>query len=498
MVRGCPKREENSTADSRVGGRGADMKPTIALYCRVSTDEQAQHGFSIENQKERLIAYCKSQGWDNYRLYVDDGYTGTQMDRPALQRLIQHVRDGQIHTVLVYKLDRLSRKQRDLLYLLEEEFEKNRVSFRSSTEPFDTASSLGKAMLGILAVFAQLERDTIVDRLATGLRQRVRAGKWSGGRVPFGYTYNQPTGKLDINPQQAALVRDLFHRYIRGAALNDLADWMASQTNERVFNHGVIRDMLQRRVYIGESVFGDTSSTDIADPIVELATFEQAQHEMQTRRHGKSPAGVYLLTGLLRCAQCDAPFIHVIRRNTRGNKPIYHLYACKNQHHRPSKSTAKPCAVGYRNQADLEQFVVRQFHRAALDPFEMNRHLERRNATLTVNRQTTQSLQANLKKVDAKLEKWYDAFEEGTVNPIQLQDHTTKLERQKRSLIDRLAALQEEPSTEHPDVSHNALNLIRQSWDYMTFSEQRDVLRAAIDTVIVPAKGQEPQIIWNH
>lgn len=473
------------------------MERTIALYCRVSTDEQAQHGFSIDNQKERLIAYCKSQGWDNYELYVDDGYTGTNLERPALQRLIHHVRDKKIDTVLVYKLDRLSRKQRDVLHLLEEEFEKNQVGFKSSTEPFDTASSLGKAMLGILAVFAQLERDTIVERLSTGLRQRVRAGKWAGGRVPFGYTYNQPTGKLDINPQQADLVRDLFRGYLRGAALNDLAGWMATQTNERVFTHGVIRDMLQRRIYMGQSVFGETSSTDIAHPIIDTATFEMAQQETQKRQSGKSPAGVYLLTGLLRCGQCNGPFIHVIRRNARGNKQVYQLYACTNQHHRPRASLHKPCTVGYRNQAALEQWVILQLHHAALDPLEIQRQFDGQNAAIAAERQTVQSLQAALKTLDSRLAKWYDAFEEGTVDATQLRSRTTKLEQQKRSTSDRLAALKAEKKPTNTDTIHDAQMLIAQSWDYMTFSEQRDVLRAAIDTIVVTPKKQDPKIIWN-
>lgn len=198
------------------------------------------------------------------------------MDRPALQRLLQDVRTGSISTVLVYKLDRLSRKQKDVLHLLEEEFEQWGVGFKSATEPFDTSTPLGKAMLGILAVFAQLERDTIVERLTTGLKQRVRSGKWSGGRVPFGYTYDPQSGKLEENPNQAHLVREIYQRFIRGASLSQLAEWMANQTADRVFDHGVIRDILTRRVYVGELAFGDTLSMEVAHPIIDASTFQMA------------------------------------------------------------------------------------------------------------------------------------------------------------------------------------------------------------------------------
>src|SRR5579875_3738208 len=147
---------------------------TVALYIRVSTDEQAQHGYGIEVQKDRLEAFCKLQGWTDTKLYVDDGYTGTNLDRPALQRLLRHVEAGKIECVAVYKLDRLGRKLRDVLFLLEDIFEKYNVAFKSATEPFDTSTPIGKAMISIIGVFAQLERDTIIERMTSGRRQRLR------------------------------------------------------------------------------------------------------------------------------------------------------------------------------------------------------------------------------------------------------------------------------------------------------------------------------------
>ena len=135
---------------------------SVGLYCRVSTEEQAASGFSIDHQQSRLKAYCESQGWAKYSLYTDDGYTGTNLNRPQMQRMMKDIETGKIDTVLVYKLDRLSRHQKDVLYLLEDLFEHYGVVFKSATEPFDTSTPLGRAMIGILAVFGQLERDTII------------------------------------------------------------------------------------------------------------------------------------------------------------------------------------------------------------------------------------------------------------------------------------------------------------------------------------------------
>lgn len=475
---------------------------TVALYCRVSTDEQAQHGYSIDNQRNRLVAYCQSQGWADYELYVDDGFTGTNLDRPALQRLLRDVRSGRIGMVVVYKLDRLSRKQLDVLHLLEDEFERYDVAFKSATEPFDTSTPLGKAMLGILAVFAQLERDTIVDRLSTGLRQRVNAGKWAGGRVPFGYRYRPETGKLEADVVQADIVRSLFHRFLRGQSLSELADWASSQTNARVFDHAVIRDLLQRRVYLGESTFGDASSSEIAQAIVEPDTFEQVQTELAKRRAGKRAAGVYLLSGLLRCDVCGAPFIHVIRRSGRGRRKAYYFYACKNQHHR-SKRAPNPCTAGYRRQDELEAWVVEQVKLAMLDDgeFERQEQAAERQSQFNSHAETLSGLQADVKKIDARLERWYHAFEEGALEVAQLWERIAKLKWQREAYVERIAQLENERANvaESPagGLSVCADNLIRRAWDAMTFDEQRSVLRAAVEVVMVPRKGEDPRIVWR-
>lgn len=121
-----------------------------ALYIRVSTQEQAQEGYSIGEQRERLIAYCKAHDWAISEIYVDGGYSGGNLNRPVMQKLMSETKKFDV--VLVYKLDRLSRSQRDTLYLIEEIFLPNTVDFVSMQESFDTSSPFGKAMIGLLAV----------------------------------------------------------------------------------------------------------------------------------------------------------------------------------------------------------------------------------------------------------------------------------------------------------------------------------------------------------
>ena len=147
----------------------------VAIYVRVSTDIQVD-GYSIDEQIERLEKYCQARDWIIYDKYIDPGFSGSNINRPAMLKMITDIRDNKIDLVLVYKLDRLSRSQKDTLYLIEEEFLPNSVDFISMTENFDTSTPFGKAMIGILSVFAQLERENIKTRLAMGHVGRAKAG----------------------------------------------------------------------------------------------------------------------------------------------------------------------------------------------------------------------------------------------------------------------------------------------------------------------------------
>lgn len=470
-------------------------KLMIALYCRVSTDEQAQHGYSIGNQRERLEAFCVSQGWQNYQFYVDDGYTGTNMDRPALKKMIRHIEKGEISTVVVYKLDRLSRKQKDVLFLLEDVFEANGVSFKSATEPFDTSTPLGKAMLGILAVFAQLERDTIVERVTSGRRRRVRTGKWYGGRVPFGYRWNAEDEVLEIVPEQAELVKKVFSMYLQGNSYLSIADWLAARTKDRVIDHSVIRDMLQRPVYTGHFNNAGVLVRGNHEAIIDMETFERVQKEIQRRKEGRAPLGNYLLSGLLKCGVCGGPVIHVIARGGKNNRIKYHYYACKAQHVR-RKDRDNDCSLGYHPMEKIDEWVAERIKQMSLNPQEVEKELARQSTGQNENEEIIEHLEKALEEVNRKLERWYDAFEQGALDPAQLKRRVDALEEEKKAILARLDEIDDLPCENNIDDLINMVATIGEAWDDMTFDEQKTVLRAVVDHIIL-YPDKEPEIVWN-
>jgi site-specific DNA recombinase len=458
---------------------------TIAIYIRVSTDEQAQQGFSIDNQKERLEQYCLSQGWSNYLFYIDDGYTGTNTNRPALERLIKHIEEKKIKLVIVYKLDRLGRKQKDVLYLLEDVFDKHGVTFKSATEPFDTSTSLGKAMIGILAVFAQLERDTIIERTTAGRRQRVRQGMWYGGRVPFGYEWDTKKQELLVVPEQAELVKKAFKMYLQGQSWLSIGDWLATQTNERVFDHSVVRDMLQRPIYAGNMNNAGQIVKGNHQAIIDIETFEMVQNEIKQRNVGRAPIGTYLLSGLLECGECGSKVMHVV---SKKNGYRYEYYACKNQHvRRKDRDTSKDCKLGYTRTHDIEKWVINIIKNISLNPSVF---VKKNNN----NDKEISSIKNKIKQIEKKLDRWYSAFEEGILNPSQLKERISKMEDEKNKLVERLDAL----SIKQVDPNKFAFSLkqVSELWDFLNFEEQKILLRSVVEKIVMK-KDKEHDILFN-
>ncbi|HYF76780.1 MAG TPA: recombinase family protein, partial [Symbiobacteriaceae bacterium] len=151
-------------------------------YIRVSTDEQAQAGFSLMAQRERLEQFASSQGWTLAQVYEDDGYSAKDTNRPALRRMLRDAQPGDI--ILTYKLDRLTRSVMDL-YELMKIFDQRGLKFKSATEEFNTTTSHGRLMITLVAVLAQWERETIAERVKMGRQKKAATGEWPGGPIPF-------------------------------------------------------------------------------------------------------------------------------------------------------------------------------------------------------------------------------------------------------------------------------------------------------------------------
>ena len=190
----------------------------VAIYIRVSTVYQVDKD-SIPMQKRDLIAYSQLMlGTDNYEIFEDAGYSGKNMDRPAFQNMITRVRKGEFSHVLVWKIDRISRNLLDFAEMYQE-LKDLGVTFVSKNEQFDTSTAMGEAMLKIILVFAELERNMTAERVTATMISRATSGLWNGGRVPYGYDYDPNTKTFSVRNDEASVCIILKDKYLETKSL---------------------------------------------------------------------------------------------------------------------------------------------------------------------------------------------------------------------------------------------------------------------------------------
>lgn len=305
-----------------------------ALYVRVSTLEQATDGYSIGVQKEKLSAYATAQSYDIADIYSDEGFSGKDLHRPAMERLLADVKNGKINTVLVYKLDRLSRHVKDVLELVEL-FDKYSVSLYSLTEQLDVSSPFGRAALKMSATFSELERETIVERMQMGKDARARSGKYTcPGKSPFGYKLDKEHDRMEIVPEEAEAVRDMYAKYIEGYTFRKLYTYCREKYPDMRFysNPMCCKPVIERPMYAGYFYHnGELIKATNYEPIISYETYLQAQEVVKRnttkREHDNTP---YLLTGLVYCAKCGRAYCGKRRAHKVNGieRNVYYSYGC--------------------------------------------------------------------------------------------------------------------------------------------------------------------------
>lgn len=280
------------------------MKKRVFIYVRVSTQEQAKEGYSVKEQEIRLRAYAESRDYQVVKVYTDAGHTGANINRPAMQEMIKNIKS--VDSVLVYKLDRLSRSQKDTLFLIEDIFLKNNVDFVSLNESFDTSTPFGRAMIGILSVFAQLEREQIKERSMMGREARAKEGYYhGGGKALIGYDYID--GHLVINDYEAECIRYCFNRYIEGAGLNKIIDEIGEKFPNTINSPSTLMRTMTKVAYTGKITFKNEIYEGKHTPIIDEKTFDKVQWLMKSRSIDTNPfKRQYLLTGIAVCGVCGS------------------------------------------------------------------------------------------------------------------------------------------------------------------------------------------------
>ena len=451
---------------ARESAPARQRRTRAALYMRVSTDAQFEEGYSIEQQKEMLEAYCKAKRIEEYECYIDPGFSGSNIERPAMQNLIRDIREGRITHVLVYKLDRLSRSQKDTLYLIEDVFNTHDVTFTSLNENFDTSTPTGKAMLGMMSVFAQLERETIRERTRMGMLGRLKEGYWPGGaRTPFGYDYDSAQGTLVPNAD-AARVERCFELLIAGYSPDNIARMLGFKYDNTV------RNILGRKTYLGLIEYNGVCYPGRHAPLVSQEVFARAQRILDQRAAKREWTSQYLLTGLLVCGRCGAK----MRYQKWGNAGVK-IVCYSQQRSKPYLVKDPDCDAPHYWADEIEQKVVE---------IMMARRVEQSadGHPAPIGAQNAlDGLRARLEAEKNKLKRLYALYASGDDALLELIDE----QRDIVTGIEKSIAVEEEKlrSTRQLQSSCENISTILDAWDIMNYAERRAVVLEWINAVIV-------------
>jgi site-specific DNA recombinase len=355
------------------------VKPVrCAIYTRKSTEEGLDQEFSsLDAQREAALAYIKSQasqGWTCLKARYDDGgFTGGNMERPALQRLLADIQAGKVDCVVVYKVDRLSRSLLDFARMMET-FEKHHVAFVSVTQQFNTAHSMGRLVLNVLLSFAQFEREIISERTRDKIAAARRKGKWCGGLPLLGYDVDPRGFKLVVNVEEAPRVQAIFALYLECggliATVQELEKrgwknkrWQTRRGHIRgglSFTKGSLHHLLTNVVYRGQVKYKKEVHAGEHEAIVDSEVWRRVQEKLssQTRSRERLSSGA-LLKGLLYCRPCGRAMTPTYACKNGGRR--YGYYVCTSALQRGRQTCPSPSLPS----ATIEEWVIERLRQVA-------------------------------------------------------------------------------------------------------------------------------------
>lgn len=261
-----------------------DSQVKAAIYTRVSTEDQAKEGFSLDAQLDKLKSYCKARDWDIANVYVDDGYSGRNIKRPAYTKLIQEIDSWDV--LLVIKMDRIHRNSKNFMMMMED-LKKHEKEFVSMTESLDTSTAMGRFVMDIIQRIAQLESEQIGERVYDGMHQKAKTnGGMLGFNIPYGYDYID--GNLLINELEAKHVKEIFDFYSSGYSMKKIADKFNNNNiptkQNKKWGSETISKILKNSIYCGTFHWENIKHDDVYPQIIDKEYFNNIQNMIKIKR----------------------------------------------------------------------------------------------------------------------------------------------------------------------------------------------------------------------
>lgn len=503
------------------------MSKKVAIYCRVSTTEQAEEGYSIDEQNIKIREYCEREGHEIYNLYEDRGISGKNItNRPGIKQLLQDATENKFDLVIVWKLNRISRKLLDILNIVEL-LNKHNIAFRSLTENFETETPSGKLQLNIMGAIGEFERETIAENVKMGLLARAKEGRWNGG-VVLGYDLVELNNEgkkrkntvLKINEKEANTVRRIFELYSQGhgykAVVNRINKEGHKTKRNGEFAVSTVKEILQNPVYIGKiryNVRQDWSkkrrnninanpilSDGIHEPIIDVETWNKVQVILKERskKHNKVYDCEFPLTGILKCPVCGAGM--TINRSTAkrkdGTRRINEYYSCGNW---KNKGTAVCNSNSIRVEV-ADEYVLNKIMDLINDESILRKVVDNINNNKSTKLKPTleqlEQINKDIEKLTDKKNKNIELFEDGILDKSELStrlkainDDIEKLKYREQELKQDLQLAEGEPIPF--EIINEVMQRFKEVFLGMSTSQQRKQLIHLLVSKITINKERE-------
>ena len=500
-----------------------NVRKILALYTRVSTIEQSEEGYSIDEQERLLRSWAEKNNYEVYKCYSDRGISGKDIkNRPALKELLKDAEEKKFDMVISWKINRISRKLADVLKIVDI-LEKNDITFKSYSEPFETDTPAGKMQFQMMALIGEFERGTIAQNVKMGMCAKAKSGEWCGGRV-LGYDLvpidsqegaKRKKNRLTINEKEAEAVRFIFNEYVNGkgykAITNQLNKLGYKTKKGNDFSVGSIREILTNPVYIGKiryNVRQDWSEkrrrainpnpiiTDgIHESIIDEGLWDKVQAIMESKK-GK-PAriydGEYPLTGILKCPKCGAGMVIMRTTNTLkdGTKKRIQYYACGSW---KNKGTAvcnsNSIRVDKANEYVFNRISELLSNEKMVESIVNNINRER-HKKINPAKKELERIDKELEKIDKKKHKLFEAYEEELISKEEFKERKDELNKRAKSLQEEkeplLVTLSDDVSEEIPyefikSILENFSKVLTES---ATREQQKKLLHMIISEITI-------------
>lgn len=459
-----------------------------AIYVRVSTQEQAEEGFSIEAQHDILMQVLERKGLELYRVYSDPGVSAKNLKRPGIQAMIRDMKAGKFDTLLIHKLDRLSRNLGDLYAFIEMI---NKLNIRliiasQGSEEIDTKSPMGKAFLYFSGIWAQIYLENLREETLKGLTKKIQKGGRHMSRPPLGYEFDENMN-LVIVEEEAKLVRMVYDLYLnKGWGVTKIAKHMNtfSCTKEGgKWDSKTVRNILTNPTYAGYNHFKPADwpeeSRIITEgnhpPIVSKEDFARVQQYRERRKKGRMSrrASIYPYSGILKCGLCGANYIG---NKTIKSGKIYRNYRCMNNY------LSKTCDAPSISEAKLNSIL---FSHIELIDDGVKEKKERKKIMI--------DLQREVEKSNRRRKNWMMALGDGK---LSADDYAMLIEEEEARMKEIYEQLKESEEQSIPtDELQKMVRDLFDNWSDLTAETQKQLIQSMFQRITIKQEADEWRII---